>query len=115
MVLSRLLAANAFISMPYELADFSLVYHRFARHSSDETFTADGIDARPVTDSRDLGTGLDFVATRYFRGFARQASDDDEDARSNIRLRASRFTPGAAFGDDVKDQVRVTAELTLWF
>ena len=112
---SNLLAANAFISMPYELADFSLVYHRFARHSGDESFTADGIDARPVTDSRDLGTGVDFVATRYFRGFARQTSDDDEDARSNIRLRASRFTPGAAFGDDVKDQYRVMAELTLWF
>ena len=112
---SNLLAANAFIAMPYELADLSLVYHRFARHSGDEPISADGIDARPITDSRDIGTGWDFVATRYFRGFARQTSDDDEDARSNIRLRASRFTPGAAFGDEVKDQYRVTAELTLWF
>jgi alginate production protein len=111
----NLLAGNAFISMPYELADFSLVYHRFARHSSDEPISADGIDARPTTDSRDIGTGWDFVATRYFRGFARQTSDDDEDARSNLRLRASRFTPGAAFGESVKDQNRVMLELTLWF
>ena len=112
---SNLLAANAFISMPYELADFSLVYHRFARHSTDESISADGIDARPVTDSRDIGSGWDFVATRYFRAFARQTSDDDEDARSNLRLRASRFMPGAAFGEGVKDQTRVTLELTLWF
>lgn len=112
---SNLLAANAFISMPYELADFSLVYHQFARHSTDESISADGIDARPTTDSRDIGTGIDFVATRYFRGFARQTSDDDEDSRSNLRLRASRFTPGAAFAEGVKDQTRVTLELTLWF
>jgi alginate production protein len=112
---SNLLAANAFISMPYELADFSAVYHRFARHSADEGFSADGIDARPTTDSRDLGTGWDLVATRYFRGFARQTSADEEDARSNFRLRASRFSPGAAYGEGVKDQYRVTAELTLWF
>lgn len=112
---SNLLAANAFISMPYELADFSLVYHRFARHSTDESISADGIDVRPTTDSRDIGSGWDFVATRYFRGFARQTSDDDEDARSNLRLRASRFTPGAAFAEGVKDQTRVTLELTLWF
>jgi alginate production protein len=110
---SNLVAANAFISMPYELADFSFVYHRFARHDPDETFTADGIDARPITDSRDLGTGLDFVVTRYFRGFSRAETDDD-DARSNLRLRASRFTPGAAYGTNVEDQFRVTLELTLW-
>lgn len=110
---SNLLAASTFISMPYELADLSLVYHRFARHDPDETFTADGIDARPVTDSRDLGTGIDLVATRYFRGISR-AGADDEDARSNLRLRASRFNPGAAYGSDVRDQYRVTLELTLW-
>jgi alginate production protein len=112
---TNLLAGNAFISMPYELADFSLVYHRFARHSKDQSISADGIDARPTTDSRDVGTGWDLVVTRYFRGFARQTSDDDEDARSNLRLRASRFTPGAAFGEDVKDQTRVMLELTLWY
>ncbi|MGH8482433.1 MAG: hypothetical protein ACRES8_08230 [Nevskiaceae bacterium] len=111
---SNLLAVNAFVSMPYELADFSLVYHRFARHDPDESFSADGIDARPVTDSRDLGTGWDLVITRYFRGFSLAEMEDDDDARSNVRLRASRFSPGAAYGNDVRDQYRVLLELTLW-
>ena len=110
---SNLLGINTFVSMPYELADVSLVYHRFARQDGDESYSADGIDARPVTDSRDLGSAWDFVLTRYFRGFSR-AEVDDDDARSNLRLRASRFEPGAAYGDDVRDQYRVTLELTLW-
>jgi len=112
---SNLLATSAFVSMPYELADFSLVYHRFARHKGDEGFTADGIDAVPVNDSRDIGTGWDLVITRFFQGFGSQVAGEDEDQRSNVRMRASRFEPGAAYGDAVKDQTRVTLELTLWF
>ena len=112
---SNLLATSAFVSMPYELADFSFVYPRFVRHKGDEPFTADGIDARPVNNSRDLGTGLDLVATRFFRSFDTQAAADDEDYRSYVRLRASRFDPGAAYGDEVRDQYRVALELTLWF
>jgi alginate production protein len=111
--MSNLVAANAFVSMPYELADVSLVYHRFARHDNTESYSADGIDARPTTASRDLGTGWDLVVTRYFRGFS-QAELDDDDARSNLRLRAARFNPGAAYGTDVRDQYRITLELTLW-
>jgi alginate production protein len=112
---SNLFAANAFISMPYELADFSIVYHQFARQDGSEPFTADGIDVQPTTDSRDLGTGWDFVATRYFRGWGTRTTLEEEDARSNVRLRASRFAPGAAYADAVRDQYRVMLELTLWF
>lgn len=112
---SNLIATSAFVSMPYELADFSLVLHRFMRHKGDEPFTADGIDADPVTTSRDLGTGQDFVATWFFRGFGTQAAGEDEDQRSNVRVRASRFDPGAAYGNAVNDQYRVALELTLWF
>jgi len=111
---SNLLATGAFVSMPYELADLSLAYHRFVRHDREESFSADGIDIRPVTDSRDLGVGWDLVLTRYFRGFS-PAEVDDDDARSNLRLRASRFEPGRAYGDDVTDQYRITLELTVWF
>lgn len=112
---SNLFATSAFVSMPYELADFSFVYHRFRRHQGDVGFTADGIDVQPINTSRDLGTGIDFVATRFFRGFGSQSAAEDEDARSNIRVRASRFTPGAAYGDSVQEQYRVALELTLWF
>jgi alginate production protein len=112
---SNLVATSAFISMPAEIADFSIVYHQFRRHQGDEPFTADGIDVQPVNTSRDLGTGTDLVATRYFRGFGSQAAGEDEDQRSNVRVRASRFDPGAAYGEAVKDQYRVTLEVTLWF
>jgi alginate production protein len=112
---SNLLATSAFMSMPYEFADFSLVYSRFQRHEGDVAFTADGIDVQPVTNSRDIGTGIDFVATRFFRDFGSQAAGEDEDQRSNVRLRASRFDPGAAYGGEVKDQYKVALELTLWF
>ena len=112
---SNLLATSAFVSMPYELADFSFVYSRFRRHEGDVSFTADGIDVQPVNNSRDIGTGIDFVATRFFRSFGSQSAAEDEDTRSNVRVRASRFTPGAAYGDAVKDQYRVTLEVTLWF
>ena len=112
---SNLFATSAFLSMPYELADFSVVFHRFRRHEGDVGFSADGIDAQPVTNSRDLGTAIDLVATRFFRGFGSQLAGEDEDQRSNIRVRASRFEPGAAYGDAVKDQYRVALEVTLWF
>jgi alginate production protein len=112
---SNLLATSAFVSMPFEMADFSVVAHRFLRHKGDENFTADGIDVQPVNASRDLGTGIDLVATRFFRGFGSQAAGEDEDQRSNVRVRASRFDPGAAYGDTVKDQYRVALEVTLWF
>jgi alginate production protein len=112
---SNLAATSAFLSMPYELADFSFVYHRFRRHHGDVSFTADGIDVQPVNGSHDLGTGIDLVATRFFRDFGSQAAGEDEDQRSNIRVRASRFDPGAAYGDAVKDQYRVALEVTLWF
>jgi alginate production protein len=112
---SNLLAASAFVSMPYEMSDFSFVYSRFRRHEGDVGFTADGIDVQPVNASRDIGTGIDLVATRFFRDFGSQAAGEDEDQRSNIRVRASRFDPGAAFGNAVKDQYRVALEVTLWF
>jgi alginate production protein len=112
---SNLIDAGGFVSMPYELADFSVVYHRFLRHKGDEPFTADGIDAVPVNNSRDLGEGWDFVATRFFRDFGSQVAGEDEDQRSNLRVRASQFKPGAAYGDAVRDQYRVMLELTLWF
>ena len=42
-------------------------------------------------------------------------TDDDDDLRSNVRLRGSLFRPGTAYGDSLDDQYRVILETTLWF
>jgi hypothetical protein len=39
----------------------------------------------------------------------------DDAADSSIRLRASWFNPGKAYGPDAKDEYRVMLELTLWY
>lgn len=112
--LSNLQVASAFMSVPLERFDASLVYHRFFRDSGDAGVITDGLDVAPTTDSRDLGSGYDLVLTTYFGGSPSTPAADRDDLRSNVRLRGSLFTPGDAYGDAVDDQYRVTLELTLW-
>ena len=115
--LSNLHAATAYVSLPLSAFDMSLVGHRFERDDPSSPVYTDGIDARPdpASTSNDLGTGIDGVLTWYFRQGLTQRFATEDDSRSNIRLRVSRFTPGAAYDPGLKDQNRVVLEGTLWF
>jgi len=115
--LSNLHAKTAFVSLPLPSFDLSLVGHRFERDDPSSPVYTDGIEARPdpASTSKDLGTGADVVLTWYFRQTLNQRFAAEDDTRSNIRLRASRFSPGEAYADGLEDQNRVLLEGTLWF
>lgn len=113
---SNIRAAGGLMSMPWEMGDVSLVYQRFFRDDGTTDFSADGITAKPVNDSRDIGRGFDVVLTKFFQGAGTQVKTaDDEDKSANVRLRASRFDPGEAYGAGVNREYRVTLETTWWF
>jgi alginate production protein len=119
--LSNLHIASLYLSIPQERWDASLIYHRYARHRGREAIAADGIDVQPETDDRDIGNGVDLAVAYYFgnpigRGASRiGVPQENDDTRSNLRLRASTFNPGDAFAAAADSQHRVTLELTLWF
>lgn len=113
--LSNLRVTSAYVSMPLSNWDFSVVGHNFQRDDASSPVYTDGVDARPTTNSPDLGTGADAVLTIYFAQVLRQGFAAEDDTRSNIRLRASRFSPGAAYDPSLSDQTRVMVEGTLWF
>jgi alginate production protein len=114
--LTNLRVALAFVSLPLQNWDFSLVGEQFQRDDPTRRVSTDGVMVQPDTTngSRDLGTGFDFVVTRAFSSMVQGYSLAD-DRRSNIRLRASTFRPGNAYGSSLEDQSRVTLEGTLWF
>jgi alginate production protein len=114
--LTNLRVVSALISLPMPSWDFSLVGHRFERDDPTRPVITDGVDVQPdrTNGSTDLGTGWDFVFTKFLQGDFRGYSLED-DRRSNVRLRASRFTPGEAYGSQLQDQNRVVLEATLWF
>ena len=115
--LTNLRVATAYVSLPMASWDFSVVGHRFERDDPGSRVYTDGVDIQPsLTNGKtDLGTGGDFVLTFYFRQMLKQRFAAEDDTRSNLRLRASRFSPGEAYGEDAKDQNRVLLEGTLWF
>jgi alginate production protein len=115
--LSNLRVTTGFVSMPLQDWDFSVVGHAFRRDDPSSPIYTDGIDARPdpASTSDDIGRGYDFVLTRHFAALIKQRFAAEDDTRSNIRLRASRFTPGQAYAPGLKDQNRVMLEGTLWF
>ena len=95
--------------------DLSLVYHYFQRNDGDESIIANGINAPLVNNSKELGHGLDFVATYYFREITSLLNwQFDHDAYA--RLRASAFKPGDAYGSDADDlNYRVTLDVSFQF
>lgn len=119
--LSNLHAASAYVSIPMENWDASLVYSKLARHRAGDPVVTDGIGVQPVAGRKVLGDGIDLAVSYYFanpvgRGSsAISASPDDSNLRSNIRLRASGFEPGPAYDDDADNQYLLRLELTLWF
>lgn len=119
--LSNLHAASAYISIPQAHWDTSLVYTKFARHRAGEPVITDGVAIQPEPGRKVLGDGLDLVVAYYFpnpigRGRSTvTAMQEDDNLRSNIRLRASGFKPGPAYADDADDQYLIRLDLTLWF
>lgn len=113
--LGNLHVGSAYVSLPLERFDASLVYHKFVRHRATEDVTADGLDIAPEPGRRWLGDGLDLVLAWYFGARAPGLAREDEDTRSSLRLRASGFSPGHAYADDADDQYLVNLELTLWY
>jgi alginate production protein len=115
--LTNLRVASAFISLPLQDWDFSVVGEQFQRDDTTRRVSTDGVLVQPdpASTSHDLGTGWDFVLTRLFNSSVRGYSLASDDRRSNIRLRASQFHPGEAYGSTLSDQTRVTLEGTLWF
>lgn len=113
--LSNLHVGSAYLSLPLERFDASLVVHRFARHRAGEAVIADGLDLAPEPGRRWLGDGLDLVLAWYFGARVPGLAREDEDLRSSLRLRASGFSPGDAYADDADDQYAVKLELTLWY
>jgi alginate production protein len=119
--LTNLQVATAYLSIPQDRWDASLVYSNFRRQHAGEPIVADGISIQPEGDGKALGDGYDLVVAYYFANpMARNrtpvnAPQEDDDLRSNLRLRASMFDPKAAFPDNADPQYLVKLELTLWF
>jgi alginate production protein len=115
--LTNLRVFTAFLSLPLMDWDFSAVGHRFERDDPSSPVYTDGIDARPDPNSTstDLGTGWDVVLSYHFDRAIRRGYVAEDDTRSNVRLRASQFLPGEAYGADLQNQTRVVLEGTLWF
>jgi alginate production protein len=113
--LSNLRILSTFVSVPLPRFDVSLVYHWIERNQDDEPIVADGIDLQPVNDDIDIGQGVDLVLATYFGTTPEARLDEQDDLRSNVRLRGSLFRPGDAYGDELDDQYRVMLETTLWF
>lgn len=115
--LSNLRVVTAFLALPLLDWDLSVVGHRFERVDAETPVFTDGVDVQPsrTNPSLDLGTAWDLVITRHFDRQMQRGYVAEDDSRSNLRLRASRFSPGAAYGEQLKDQTRVVLEGTLWF
>ncbi len=113
--LTNLSSAAVFAALPLESGDASLIFHKFQRNDGSIGVSTDGVDLAPVNGSHDLGSAVDLVLTRYFGEVEISGGERsrDEDLRSNLRLRASQFEPGAAYGDGAEKQYRVLLEGTL--
>lgn len=107
--LTNLQATSVFVAIPGARTDASLIAHRFRRDSASGGVSADGLRANPTTPDKDLGTGYDLVISRYFDGFSRVVLRDDGPS-GVLRLRASLFEPGDAYGADAESTYRVIAE-----
>ena len=113
--LGNLGVGSAYASVNLGDWDTSLIYSRYKRVHGDAPVTVDNLLVDPDTISRDLGSGYDFILTRYFGGKTRQQSYLLADEhQSSLRLRGSIFDPGAAYSH-ADSEYRVTLELTLWY
>lgn len=110
-----------FASLSTAAYDASLIYQRIRRPQADSPVVTDGVRVSPSVESQDLGQGVDLVMTRYF-SLKRPFADDlpeytpsDDAAAQSLRLRASWFDPGKAYGPAADADYRVMMEMTLWY
>lgn len=101
--------------------DAALIYQNFRKDKASAPITTNNIAADPVTLSKDVGNGMEFLITRYLgnRSVLNRISGSDDGQgdtqRSSVRLRASVFDPGAAYGPGTdKFDYRIIVETTLW-
>lgn len=119
--LTNLHVGTLYVSIPHERWDASLIYNKFARHRAGDPVITDGLDVQPVPGRKVLGDGLDLAIAYYFAnpvGRGRSTPgvpQEDDNLRSNLRLRASGFDPNIAYPAAADPQYRATLELTLWF
>lgn len=98
--------------------DLSAIAQTFRRRDGNAPVVTDGVNAMPLTDSKTLGNGYDLVLTRYFTQRRPQPAysvDRYEDLHASIRLRASMFQPGSAYGSERENHYRIALEGTVWF
>jgi len=119
--LTNLHVGTVYVSIPHDRWDASLIYSKFARQHAGDPIVADGLSIQPEPGRKSLGDGVDLALAYYFAnpvGRGRStvtATQEDDNLRSNIRLRASAFDPDAAFPDEADPKYLVRLELTLWF
>ncbi|NKF22424.1 alginate export family protein [Solimonas marina] len=116
--LGNLQAATAFVSASGGQWDGSVVYNKLRRPDDRAPVVSDALSVTPSVRDHDLGQGVDVVVTRYFDlsgagGATAYTPDDTGD--SSVRLRASWFDPGKAYGSDAKNEYRILMEFTLWY
>lgn len=115
--LGNLTVFTGFISTQWRKYDASVIYSHFQRPDGDGPVVTDGISVEPVNNAKQLGNGYDLVLTRYLGGDQAPLPNylPDEDSRSSIRLRASLFQPGSAYGPGAKDEYRAELEFIWWY
>lgn len=101
--------------------DAALIYQNFRKDRVDAPITTNNLTAVPVTDSKDVGNGMELVVTRFLGDasvLTRLGGGDDDTGdgqRSSVRLRASVFDAGAAYGPGADNfHYRIVLETTLW-
>lgn len=112
--------ATAFIALNLPNNDASLVFNNFRKDDGNAPIVTDNVSVRPINNSRDVGNGLDLILSHYFASgpIGLHLGGDDEGLvgreRTSVRLRASIFDPGAAYGPDAARDYRVILEGVLW-
>jgi alginate production protein len=119
--LGNLRVTTGLVSLDFIDNAASLIYQRFRRDSGEATIVTQNVVAAPVNDSKDIGSGLDFVYTHYLQRAARRPGLLErgdgftaQQRKSLVSLRASLFHPGTAYGPAARDDYRLYAEVTLW-
>jgi alginate production protein len=112
--LSNIRVATLFLSLPLLQGDASVILSHFERNNVSSPITTTGLSLSPLTNSGQIGNGLDLVLTRRFDAIER-ATKGDEDLSTHVRLMASLFQPGMLYGNQVHDLYKMMLEVTLWF
>ena len=112
--LSNIRVATVFFSLPLLQGDASLVLSDFERVDRFSPVTTADLSLPLLTDSRQIGHGVDLVLTRHLNKTALESVWDD-DSRTSVRLLASLFQPGSAYGHQVDPLYKMIVEVTWWF